>query len=259
MWAGRVPSLMLFQCELSESALLRAFPFPFTRTEDRVMSKTLAVIVSGAPERDRLREVTIGPGTRAIDMLNELGLQDYMLSRDGSAEFFADQEEVYGVLEDGAKVRATSRATVGVASFWETVWAALVGLFAEEAAVPAVEKVLVRSRPVRQSNLGTHIRADTRPLWQLRGWQRAAPGRLVGAFRVPKLGSYAGEIIVTHGSPDFFLISPPNSLLQGAHGSCFRPREPGRYWVHFSQSSSDIDSGLVAVEGLLAAALKSGR
>jgi hypothetical protein len=229
------------------------------------MAKKIAVVVSGAPEQDRLREVTIEPGTRAIDILNGMGLHNYMLSRDGSGEFYANEEEVYATVEDGAKLRATSRATVG--GFWRSLWAAFVGLPAEDGAPPPVRqtarpaagKVCVHSPPVSQSSRGTHIRADSRPLWQLRGWRQVSSEKLVGAFRVPKVGSYAGEILLTRGRPDYFLLSPPKSLLRSSHGPCFRVREPGKYWVHFSQASSDIDSGLVAVEGLLAEALKKGR
>src|SRR5437879_3101093 len=118
------------------------------------MAKRIAVVVSGAPEQDRLREVTIEPGTRAIDILNGLGLHNYMLSRDGSGEFYANEEELYSTIEDGAKLRATSRATVG--GFWQNLWAALQGLPPEDVAPPPVRqtgqpaagKVRVQSPPV---------------------------------------------------------------------------------------------------------------
>lgn len=100
---------------------------------------------------------------------------------------------------------------------------------------------------------------DSRPLWQVRGWRKA--GRhLVGAYRTP-LGSYSGEIDIGFGlgQPEFYILNPPAELLRGPHRACFRARGKNRFWIHFSATSKDVDSGIVAVEALLVRALSESR
>jgi hypothetical protein len=75
--------------------------------------KTLAVIISGAPGSDNIREVELQPGTTAGDVLRALGLRDYLLSREGSGQHFAENEEIYEACPDGGKLRATATAEVG--------------------------------------------------------------------------------------------------------------------------------------------------
>jgi hypothetical protein len=51
------------------------------------------------------------------------------------------------------------------------------------------------------------------------------------------------------------VLNPPPAILNGPHNACFRARGQGWYWVHFSKSSDEIDSGLVAIEVLIHQAL----
>ena len=76
--------------------------------------KNITVILSGAPEGQNIRELQLEPGSTCGDVLRALGLSNYLLSREGSAQKFADEEELYGVVEDGMKLRATPLASVGV-------------------------------------------------------------------------------------------------------------------------------------------------
>lgn len=98
------------------------------------------------------------------------------------------------------------------------------------------------------------IGPDTRPLWQIRGWQRNGQ-TFTGAYRTPR-GSFLGKIELKWGQPSFFILNPPAAILTGPHGACFRRREQGWYWVHFGKESKEIDSGLVAIEVLLHKALR---
>jgi hypothetical protein len=95
---------------------------------------------------------------------------------------------------------------------------------------------------------------DTRPLWQIRGWQKNGQ-TLTGAYRTPR-GSFLGRIDLKWGQPSFFILNPPAAVLSGRHSACFRPREEGWYWIHFSKDSKEIDSGLVAIEVLIHQALR---
>lgn len=75
--------------------------------------KRVLVVVSGAPEESNRYEVSIEPGTTAGDVLEQLGIPRYLLQREGSGQFFANTEELYGQVDDGAKLRAATAATVG--------------------------------------------------------------------------------------------------------------------------------------------------
>src|SRR5262245_1181018 len=101
--------------------------------------KTLAVIISGAAGNN-LREIEIQPGSSAGDALRALGLTDYLLSKEGSAQAYAVEEDIYAAVNDGDKLRATPVAEVG--GFWEWLIQGL-GL------KPEPEKVVVSQAPAR--------------------------------------------------------------------------------------------------------------
>ena len=79
------------------------------------MSKDLTVLVAGTGEP---RDITIEPGTSAQDVLRQLDLDGYVLSRDGdSATFFTPTENIYPDVEDGVKLYASTDPKVGRESF----------------------------------------------------------------------------------------------------------------------------------------------
>lgn len=224
--------------------------------------KTAAVIISGAPSGDNLRELELQAGTSAGDVLRALNLNGYLLSKEGSAQAFAAEEDIYGALADGDKLRATPVAEVG--GFWESV----LRFFSE---APATGKPAVKQRPAGngvhvRSSCGQHagvsgrvsVERDRRSLWELRGWKRSGQ-RLLGAYRTPR-GSYVGEVaLVGNHHPQFYIVNPPAGLLKGVHGACFRARGNGKFFVHFGLSNPDVDAGIVAIEKLIAGALSGGR
>lgn len=75
--------------------------------------KSLAIVISGAPADRNFREIEIQPGTTAGDVLRAVGLTGYLLSREGSGQHYAAEEELYPVVESGMKLRATPQAEVG--------------------------------------------------------------------------------------------------------------------------------------------------
>lgn len=223
--------------------------------------KNITMIVSGAPEQERLREATIEPGSRTIDLLNALGIPTtYLVSKEGSGQFFAAEEPLYEQVENGCKLRATPPAIVGL-RFWQALGQALFGAAAPvelPPPTPPPERVRVVPQQTSRSVRGILVKADRRPLWQLRGWIQEG-NRLRGAYRTD-CGSFLGEIDLSRGRPAYYITSPPPQVLNGTHGSCFRARGGNTFWIHFNtQPSADIDSGIVAVEGLIAAGVRNGQ
>ena len=72
--------------------------------------KRLSVVVAGTGQ---IRDVEIQPGTTAGDILNQLSLKDYLLSKGPNDPFFAAAESVFDKVNDGEKVFASTKAEVG--------------------------------------------------------------------------------------------------------------------------------------------------
>ena len=75
------------------------------------MAKDFTVVVAGTGEP---RDITIEPGTTAEDVLRALNLQGYILCTDGSSTTFLERREnIYPLVEDGAKLWASTDPKVG--------------------------------------------------------------------------------------------------------------------------------------------------
>lgn len=72
--------------------------------------KKLSVVVAGSGQ---IKDLEIQPGTTAGDVLNQLSLRDYILSKGPNDPFFAAAESVYDKVGDGEKIFASTKADVG--------------------------------------------------------------------------------------------------------------------------------------------------
>ncbi|REJ71275.1 MAG: hypothetical protein DWQ34_00910 [Planctomycetota bacterium] len=238
------------------------FGSDFTRENEETHMKTAAVIISGAPAGDNLRDIDVPPGSSAGDVLRTLDLNGYLLSKEGSAQAFAAEEDIYAAIQSGDKLRATPVAEVG-AGFWRRFLSAIgyplkpTVTVRERKATASPARKIATPVPRPAGNGRLQVDRDRRSLWEIRGWTRNG-NRLTGAFRTPK-GSFVGEVALKRrGAPEFYIINPPEGLLRGSHGPCFRSRGGGKYWVHFGLANPDVDAGIVAIEKLIVRAL-SGR
>jgi hypothetical protein len=74
--------------------------------------KRVAVVVAASNRGPQ--DVTIHPGTTANEVLNELGLQGYVLSHKSGNTYFGSDENIYSQANDGDLLYATTEAEVGV-------------------------------------------------------------------------------------------------------------------------------------------------
>jgi hypothetical protein len=81
------------------------------QTGETKRMKKLSVVVAGSGQ---IRDVEIQPGTTAGDILHQLNLPDYLLSKGPNEPFFAAAESVYDKVKDGEKIFASTKADVGV-------------------------------------------------------------------------------------------------------------------------------------------------
>ncbi len=72
--------------------------------------KNVVIIVAGT---GRHHDLSIEPGTTSRDILAEIGLAGYRLSKDNGQHVFGDNENVYPLVEDGEKIHCSSKTDVG--------------------------------------------------------------------------------------------------------------------------------------------------
>src|ERR1019366_6893825 len=72
--------------------------------------KKLSVVVAGTGQ---IRDVEIQTGTTAGDILHQLNLPDYLLSKGPNEPFFAAAESIYDKVKDGEKIFASTKAECG--------------------------------------------------------------------------------------------------------------------------------------------------
>lgn len=82
------------------------------KTEDNM--KGIVVVLAGTGQA---HDLSIQPGTSARDVLNQLGLQGYVLSKDRGEHPFGESENIYTEVDDGEKLFAAAKTDVGRCKF----------------------------------------------------------------------------------------------------------------------------------------------
>jgi len=72
--------------------------------------KSIVVITAGTGNHT---DLSIEPGTTANDILKQLNLNGYVLSKDSGQHVFGASENVYANVDDGEKLHAASKTDVG--------------------------------------------------------------------------------------------------------------------------------------------------
>jgi len=75
--------------------------------------KNAVIIVAGTGQH---HDVQVEPGTTAGDVLSQVGLNGYVLSKDNGAHVFGNTENIYPDIDDGEKLHAASKTDVGTPS-----------------------------------------------------------------------------------------------------------------------------------------------
>jgi hypothetical protein len=72
--------------------------------------KRVSIVVAGTGQ---IRDIQIQPGTTVADVLQQLNLGDYLLSRGPNEPFFANADSLFDKVNDGEKIFASTKAEVG--------------------------------------------------------------------------------------------------------------------------------------------------
>ena len=73
--------------------------------------KSIVVITAGTGNHS---DLTIEAGTTASDILKQLNLTGYVLSKDSGQHVFGESENVYANVDDGEKLHVASKTDVGI-------------------------------------------------------------------------------------------------------------------------------------------------
>lgn len=71
--------------------------------------KNVVIIVAGTGQH---HDLTIAPGTTPRDILAQVGLTEYRLSKDG--QVLGESENIYTLIDDGEKLHASAKTDVGI-------------------------------------------------------------------------------------------------------------------------------------------------
>jgi len=173
--------------------------------------KVITVRVPGTGGNMVCHDRAVKPGTIVMDLMIDLGLDGYELSK-GGERAFRPQDNLYKLVEDG-----------------DMLFAVPAGMEAGKS-VPEVKRSLL-------------------PLHELRGWKKTEDG-WSGVF-VAKDKKYFGYMRVhSWGGRDFFVMNPP-IMSGLPHGGCLIACGEGWFVVHWRREPEGLDSFIVYMESWL--------
>jgi hypothetical protein len=76
-------------------------------------AKNIAIVVDGAGDTSEIKEITILPGTTIKEIKQATGLHNYRFSKGKGEPFITEDDNIYGMLEDGEKLHASTETAVG--------------------------------------------------------------------------------------------------------------------------------------------------
>lgn len=93
------------------------------------------------------------------------------------------------------------------------------------------------------------------PYWKENGWKKIDM-TYCGYYKT-RYDNWEGSIKENFfNNHSYFIFDPPEKVLDGSHGACFRSKGHGAYLIHFSQSPQNISEGIIAIEMLIAKSIR---
>ncbi len=201
--------------------------------------KKLSVVVAGTGQ---IRDVEIQPGTTAGDILHQLTLPDYLLSKGPNEPFFAAAESIYDKVKDGEKIFASTKAEVGVH-----------GMRIKDLGIQACPRVASRADFASDAGASPHNSSRAPPDSVLAG-ARLDPTRsntYSGNYQTP-YGAFQGWIEQERsGRINFYLYNPSAEIRSHSHWTCFQHRGNDWYLIHMGREPKDVSSGIMTIERLI--------
>lgn len=249
--------------------------------------KAIRIVVGGSGVE---KDLMISPGATAAEVVEEAGLGDYQIARKGEKEPLAPETDLYKEAAENetfyaspSKVKVGGGGSASLHRYLDSLKAKTVPIFdrvrnwfqAARYRLPFFKGkrvVVIRTRIFRQkkevSRAGVKvkiIRKETKtrlvirggkPLyWQKNGWLKR--GSYYEGFYKTGFGKWRGSIRENYkNNYTFYILDPPDEVIDGKHGPCFFFLNDELYFIHFKHEPIDISSGIMAVEKVISDSFK---
>ena len=244
------------------------------------MSKEKQVLIKVSAS-GQVKELALSPGATVQEVLNEAGLQDYQLSKEGGEPFPLDSD-LYSLVADGEKLLASPAnpevGRGGSASLPKIINAVksvrdniltkirmLLSRIKKFRVFRPKRARLIRTKYIRRFNGNKKARVTKnykrniarvtneiteKAYWQKNGWVKEKND--YKGFFITKYGKWRGLIREAFtGEYLVYIFNPPPALEASTHWECFLYKGKGAYWVHFSRKPKDVSSAIMAVENVI--------
>ena len=98
------------------------------------------------------------------------------------------------------------------------------------------------------------IQRREQPYWLERGWLRRGDN-YTGNYQT-RYGSFRGLVEQRGSELRFYMFDPSKEVRQGSHWACFQDRGDNLFHVHMSHRPTDVSSGIISIERLIANAFE---
>ncbi|MDP2938507.1 MAG: hypothetical protein Q8O13_00260 [Candidatus Omnitrophota bacterium] len=248
--------------------------------------KQVLITVSASGQ---VKELALSPGATVQEVLDEAGLQDYQLSKEGGEPFPLDGD-LYSLVADGEKLSASpANPKVGrggsaslrrIANVWKTAIDSIrnklrtfLNRIKNHRVFRPKRVRIIRTRYIQRSdgtkkaritkNYKRKVARVTKEItegtyWQKNGWGREK-NEYKGYFKT-KYGKWRGLVReIFAGEYLVYIFKPPSALEYSTHWECFISKGNGLYLVHFSQKPRDVSSAIMAVEEVISESIADKR
>lgn len=216
--------------------------------------RQVSIVVAGS---DVIKDMVISQGSTVQQVLDNAGLQGYKLSKKGG-EPLAPDTDLFQESTNFEKFYASPEdVSVGVGGSSPTLSnIRIVGVRHLSGAVQPIAIESKKSIPHLYKKETKLLKTGKAcPYWHENGWEKS--GKRYRGYYKTKNGKWEGSVRQDFfNNYSFFIFNPPKKIKDGRHGECFRYRGDGVYFVHFSEKPRNISEGIIAIEMLVAEAIK---
>lgn len=226
--------------------------------------KNVSIKVPGADGKgEEMVPVAIAPGSTAADVIRKLGKNpaEWILSIP-NGKTFAQNDNVYGAVEDGGKLVLTPKMEAGgiTPGFLQSLFGKLA--VPDSAGRPRIRVTHELPKPVvrvtHQEALA--VKPQATPTWQEQGWHRHPLGSYTGRYVTPH-GSWEGRIETGPTGVSRVLINNPPYVIQWhPKYPCFVHKGGDWFELHWeTRTPRTVDAAMVNMERILSEAFQTAQ
>ncbi len=216
------------------------------------MEKQISLVVAGS---DVIKDMSISEGSTVQQVLENAELQGYKLSRKGGeplapdTDLFQESTNFEKLYASPGDVSVGAGGSTPLPFFDSNNNIRIVGIRHLSKPIIINDDYLYK----KETKLLKTEKAC--PYWQESGWGKN--GRFYRGYYKTLYGKWEGIVKENFfNSYSFFIFYLPAKVKDSSHGVCFKYKGDGIYSIHFSEKPRNLSEGIIAVEMLIAEAIK---